>query len=167
MTFRKKLKAMVLATTIAATSSANATLPSLRYDNVKPELNSSVVLIENASRAGRITRVLNKGASECASVPLKDRTDCVAKVLRNAASAGSRARFGIGKTTGAIRSASRAMKRLPDDGSASSRAQGQKILDQLRNRIKVISKTRPANYRKYHLEISVSVLKLKKPLRKT
>lgn len=133
----------------------------------KAEITEPVVLlIENSTKARAIIRVIDRGASDCASLPITERTDCVARTLRRAAGAASIQRFGVGKTARALGRTSRAIRRLPDDGSARSRTEARELLDALSAEIRAIAKTRPQSFQRYQIQVAVAVGKLKKPLRK-
>ena len=125
-----------------------------------------IILVENAEKAGAITKVIRGGARDCAQVPLEDRTSCVAQVLRDASKTSRKVKFGANKTTRALGRAASKMKRLPDDGSEASFAEGREIIRDLHKQILGISKTRPKEYRRYQIEVAESVLSLLKPLKK-
>ena len=124
-----------------------------------------IILVENAAKAGAITRVIEGGARDCAQIPLDDRTACVADVLRDASKTSRSVRFGANKTTRALGRAASKMKRLADDGSEASFAKGREIIVNLNQEILGIAKKRPKAYRRYQIEVAESVLSLTKPLR--
>ncbi len=130
---------------------------------VKPGL--SIILVESAAKARAIIRPINNGASQCARVALDERTSCVAQALKKAARAGNNVRFGNGTTARAISRAARAMRRLPDDGSKASFAQGRIIIDDLVARIVKHAGTRKPSYKRHQLAVSIALPKLKRPLR--
>jgi len=163
--FKKFLLVILIVTSFNYISAALAS-PYIHANHGEGILYSNIVLIENSSKASAIINAIKDGSSECINVSSSDRTSCVAGVLKKASRKAIEVRFGVGKTMRALARASRKMRRLPDDGSNKSLSQGRDIIRSLSKEIERIANTRPPRFRSYQLQVSVSVLKLIRPLKK-